>query len=139
MKKLTKKAILFSLDALVALFISFVLMSSIFYYLNKIEFPRYNNLEMHEISSDFVHLLKNNNEFIKSIKNNDISNIEKYYKILPNHFCIELTILNNNQIKILNSTKTNCIDFILLDSMQYYEPIIYEDEIYITKIRGWYK
>jgi hypothetical protein len=132
-----RKGILFSSDALIALFIAFTLISAVFYSMNKISFPNYNNVEMYSLSSDFIDILKNNEELKISIENNNSTNIKKYFLILPQNICLDINITDKNNQEIIYLRKDNCPEQIFFDSSYYSEPFIELDNIYIASIKMW--
>jgi hypothetical protein len=134
-----KKAILFSIDSLIALFVAFVLISSIYVGLDSIKYPKYNNIELYAYSSDFSELLLNNQEFKIALTNLSTQNFDKYYDILSLNLCVNINITDIYLNNILYSSKINCIENNLLESSIFYQPLIYNDNIYVAKIRMWYK
>lgn len=133
---MNKKAIVFTLDGILAvLFVSATILSS-FFYLSKANVS-YGEPYLYEISKDILAVLEKSATLENAVAASDITNVENYMDSLPNQICGTITIYDKDSASLLSATRTACTAGNKQTIAR--RSFIYNFESYYAEMIAWYK
>lgn len=103
-----KKAIIFTLDAILALLIAATLIISSLYYLSKTENIPYTEQGLYKISLDILTVLEKDGTLKTAVEESSATEIQGFLDSLPVQICANITIYNTAQDNLLSVKKTAC-------------------------------
>jgi len=92
------KGIVISIDAMMALLVMIVVLTSTVYYLGNVKFDEKNNSLLKENGMDIVTLLEKNGEFEWAVQNNKVNQLRTFMNKLPSSLCLDLSIYSNSNL-----------------------------------------
>lgn len=103
-----KKAIIFTLDAILALLISGTLIMTSLHYFSKTENIPYTQQSLYKISLDSLAVLEKDETLKTAVEENSITQIQSFLDSLPEQICSNITVYNTAQNNLLSAEKTEC-------------------------------
>ena len=105
--KMNNKAIIFTLDAILAILaVSSIIIASQFY-LSKTNIF-YGQQDIYKMSTDSLTVLEKSRTLENAVKASSTSAIQNYLASLPNQICATITVYDKNSVSLLSATKTDC-------------------------------
>jgi len=132
-----KRAIVFTIDAIIAIIILIAFTSASFYYLKNMN-NDFGENDLFQISQDSLAVLELNNELQNAITTSSTSNIQVFIdNLLPSHVCADIMLYDSSDTLQLNTTKTNCISSD--ETSASIRTFIVNNNFYYAKMRSWYE
>ena len=108
-KRRTKKAVVFSLDSLIALMITGVIIGSSFFYLSQVESVSWSQPGLQTINYDTLNILHVDKTFMKSVRYDDYTNVTEFVdNLFPDYICANMTFYDGSDSEIKSVQKSGC-------------------------------
>jgi len=134
--KINKKAVVFTMDAMFALFITL----SFFIFINdSLSEPSgsiYSNIDLLQLSNDGLAVLEKSGILENSIKNLNNSELQIYLNGFPEQICGNITLYNSINLKLLSAVKSSCAESDMNAISR--RIFISKSDIYLAVMEVWY-
>ena len=104
------KGFVFSLDALVAIAIALIMITSSAYYLSGINENENQDYQIKQLTADFIAVLEKNNSLENAIINNNSTELANFVNTIPQDICLNIELYHKNDLitPIIVVRKQNC-------------------------------
>lgn len=103
-----RKAVIFTLDAILAVLIAGVMLSAAYFYISGAEAPTDNRQNLYKISLDILAVLEKDGALHDFVNAGSASAISSFLNALPSQICSNVTIYDNSSIIKLSAQKQGC-------------------------------
>lgn len=138
---LLKKGFIFSLDSLIALLATIVLIGASFFYLSQVQTLNWSQPSLYTTSLDTMQVLRIDGSLEWSIDNLDSSNISLFMDVMyPSNICGNMIFYNRTRDVQLDAFKSGC-DNLPDDSKDIFvtrRTFVHNKSIYFAFLRVWY-
>ena len=131
-----KKAIIFTLDATLAVIMTLGLIITSLFYLSQSNVS-FEKESLYRITIDSLAILEKNNVLRVSASTNTTTDLQNFLNTLPYNTCGRIEIFNKNNEKLLTAIKAGCTfseDYIVARRV-----FTASNAIFLTKMEAWYK
>jgi len=104
------KGFVFSLDALFAIAIALIMITSSSYYLSGINENENQDYQIKQLTADFITVLEKNNSLENAIINNNSTELATFVNTIPQDICLNIELYHKNDLitPIIVVHKQNC-------------------------------
>ncbi len=135
---LSKKTMIFTLDALLAISIAILIASSCFVFLSKTSSGVYHVRGAYLISSDSLTVLEKSDALKEAITLNSTTSIEEFIGGMPSQVCGSVTVYDSLSSSKLSVQREGCTSK-NLSAVAYRVFVDDEENIYYAKMESWYR
>ena len=135
---MNKKAIIFTIDAILAILAAMVLIAGSFYYLSQTQNIQWTDADRFQIAINSLAVLELSNDLQNAVSSMSTAGLGNYLNtILPAQVCADITVFNEAQTQILTTIKNGCI-------VSNYRAVAIRDvyvnnNVYYARMQVWYK
>ena len=138
LKLKTKKAIIFSLDAIFALVTAAVMILACFFYLSHTTANIYTNQDIYKISLDSLTILEKDSTLKTAVEANSSAAIQQFLDSLSQQHCGNIAVYTSESAAVLSAQKAGCIT--KNESAVAVRSFIANNfNVYYAKMEAWYK
>ncbi|MGM5482017.1 MAG: hypothetical protein ACQESF_01005 [Nanobdellota archaeon] len=135
-----KKAVVFTIDALLAGMICMLIISSIFIQSSKVEQPSFSSVDLYNLGGDVLVVLKNKGLLSKALKDDKLVRQKKLLtELFPYNVCYVLKVNGRTGIELKSFYKPGCENTLSKNKIRSATPFVYNGKIYSADIVMWYK
>ncbi len=134
------KGFIISIDAVIALIISFALLVAISGNFAESKFSSLNETKLALISEDVLTVLEKSGKFEEAVKENKNKEISKYLNKTTKNLCFELNIYDyDNNSSALNTTSKKGCKKNALTEISTKRSFFYGEKFYWAELKAWFK
>ena len=134
------KAIIFTLDAILALIAAALMITSSYFYLTSARTSEWGILDLNRLATDSLATLEINNDLEDVITSGSASTLDTYLNsMLPGRMCGRIRIFSSARALLYSSMKTDCNISITKTIAVSFRSFMALDSIYYAKMEGWYE
>ena len=142
MLKKNKKAIVFSIDAMLALVSAMVLIGVAFFYLSQVQTLNWSQPGTFITAMDTLNVLRIDNTFSDSISQNSNESLIQFMdNMFPVNICGRIELYSNDSVLLIDANKTNCILPTQTSSADVYvarRTFVHNKSMYYAFLRLWF-
>ena len=142
LKRLSKKAFIFSLDALLALLAATVLISASFFYLSQVQTLNWSQPSLFVTSMDTLATLRLDGSLEDAVDTGSNSTIELFFNnMYPSNICGRMELYSRSGTLVLSSKKTGCSLPASTDSKSIFvsrRTFVANKQLYYAYLRTWF-
>ena len=133
---LNKKAIIFTLDALLALLLAISFFTYISFYFSDVADPLYSDIGLYSVTNDALTVLEKTGTLANVVRNSDITELQTYLDVMPIQLCGNITIYNLANVRLFSAKRTSCTS---PEKNVIVRKVFVSDFIpYLTTMEAWY-
>jgi hypothetical protein len=104
---MAKKAVIFTLDAILAILVAGSMITASFFYLSQ-ENIQFNRQSLYKMALDLIAVLEMDGSLADYASTGSNSSIIIFISALPSQLCVNLTLYNNDSAFMHSTQKSNC-------------------------------
>lgn len=105
---MNKKSIIFTLDAILAILIAGVMITSSYFYISQTKISQLNRQNLYKISLDVLTILEKDGTLYDSVRTGSTSDLNDFLNLLPAQICGSFTIYDHESNVIQSVQKADC-------------------------------
>lgn len=134
-----RKAVIFSIDALLAIIAAMSLITACFFYLSQIQTLQWTQPQMHIMLLDSLTTMRDTNNLRDLITSSDTATIQKFLdNVIPGNICESLLIYDRSNTLLYELNKTDCVnspDDLYVSRRSF----IARGQVYQAQLNGWFR
>lgn len=136
---LKNKAIIFSIDSMIALFSAIILIGIAFFYISEVETLNWSQPSSYITALDTLNVLRIDKTLENSIKNNSNESLILFLNnMFPENICGKIQLFNSSEDLLIQAKKENCNIDLNLDIYVTRRTFVYNKSMYYAFLRLWY-
>ena len=105
---MNKKAVIFTIDAVLAIIIAGIMLSAAYFYISYEYEAEDRQQNLQKTSLDILSALEKDGTLQNSVDTGSASSISTFLNVLPSQICSNITVYDNNSIIKLSTQKQGC-------------------------------
>jgi hypothetical protein len=135
--EMSNKAIIFTIDAVIALAIAFIFISAALSYVSNLQSGAGNELVLNQMTLDSLALLEFNGDLSIAVNSTSVNVLSSYLNSTQKNICGRIEIYDTSETLLLSVLKSGCqaSDHVSLSRRVFF----FGDDVYMAKMEAWFK